>query len=54
MNTQAFVAHMVGKARAMNWLCIWPRTSHPNSKASARATRSHYMNLARMAKAGLK
>jgi hypothetical protein len=49
MTKQEFASAMVKKARSVNWLCIWPRTNHPISRASARANRDRYIDLARKA-----
>jgi hypothetical protein len=49
MSRQEFASAMVKKARSVNWLCIWPRASHPISRASARANRDRYIQLARKA-----
>ena len=47
------VQYWVKKARDMNWLCIWPRTSNPKTRIDARAHRAEYMSYARRAKAAL-
>lgn len=44
------VQYWVSKARAMNWLCIWPRTYDTASRESARNIRASYMAAARRAK----
>lgn len=49
MTRQEFATAMIKKARSVNWLCIWPRTENPTSRASARANRDRYMQLARKA-----